>query len=135
MRRVWAGERVHVDLGGPDRPAPVQPGGPELLSAPSDARTIRARLRWADGLVGMSLDVDLAGDGAASSTSPPAVGRRWPTARPATDDVVPVALDDGPARPDAGGPAPAPLHELDPRQYVDVLAGTSRPRRHRGTTC
>lgn len=59
MRRVWAGERV-VDAVRPVGPPPAQPGGPELLVGTLGPRTIRAAAAWADGLAGMSLDVDLA---------------------------------------------------------------------------
>ena len=58
MRRVWAGERV-VDSVRPVGPAPVQPGGPPLLVGTLGRRTLRAAAAWADGLAGMSLDVDL----------------------------------------------------------------------------
>lgn len=59
MRRVWAGERV-VDAVRPVGPAPVQDGGPPILVGTLGRRTIRAASAWADGLAGMSLDVDLA---------------------------------------------------------------------------
>ena len=59
MRRVWAGERV-ANAVRPVGPPPVQPGGPELLVGTLGPRTIRAAAAWADGLAGMSLDVDLA---------------------------------------------------------------------------
>lgn len=59
MRRVWAGERV-ADAVRHVGPAPVQPGGPELLVGTLGPRTVRAAAAWADGLAGMSLDVDLA---------------------------------------------------------------------------
>lgn len=59
MRRVWAGERV-VDAVRPVGPQPIQPGGPELLVGTLGPRTIRSAAAWADGLAGMSLDLDLA---------------------------------------------------------------------------
>ncbi|MFC6044391.1 LLM class flavin-dependent oxidoreductase [Nocardioides hankookensis] len=59
MKRVWAGERV-VDSVLPVGPPPVQPGGPELLVGTLGPRTIRSAASWADGLAGMSLDLDLA---------------------------------------------------------------------------
>ncbi|MGB0101531.1 MAG: LLM class flavin-dependent oxidoreductase [Nocardioides sp.] len=59
MRRVWAGERV-VDAVRPVGPPPAQPGGPELLVGTLGPRTIRSAAAWADGLAGMSLDLDLA---------------------------------------------------------------------------
>lgn len=58
MREVWAGERV-ADAVRPVGPPPVQPGGPELLVGTLGPRTIRAAAAWADGLAGMSLDLDL----------------------------------------------------------------------------
>ena len=59
MRQVWAGERV-ADAVRPVGPPPVQPGGPELLVGTLGPRTIRSAATWADGLAGMSLDLDLA---------------------------------------------------------------------------
>lgn len=58
MRRVWAGEKV-TEAVLPVGPAPVQPGGPPILVGTLGRRTIRAASAWADGLAGMSLDVDL----------------------------------------------------------------------------
>ena len=57
MRRVWAGEHVAGAVR-PVGPAPVQPGGPELLVGALGPRTIRSAATWADGLAGMSLDLD-----------------------------------------------------------------------------
>lgn len=59
LRRVWAGERV-TDAVRPVGPPPAQPGGPELLVGTLGPRTIRSAAHWADGLAGMSLDLDLA---------------------------------------------------------------------------
>ncbi len=59
MRRVWAGEHV-VESVRPVGPAPLRPEGPELLVGTLGPRTIRSAAAWADGLAGMSLDVDLA---------------------------------------------------------------------------
>lgn len=57
MKRVWAGERV-VEARRPVGPPPVQPGGPELLVGTMGPRTIRSAAAWADGLAGVSLDLD-----------------------------------------------------------------------------
>lgn len=57
MRRVWAGERV-VAARRPVGPPPVQPGGPELLVGTMGPRTIRSAAAWADGLAGVTLDLD-----------------------------------------------------------------------------
>ncbi|WP_198346393.1 MULTISPECIES: LLM class flavin-dependent oxidoreductase [Nocardioides] len=59
MRRVWAGEQV-TDSARPVGPAPLQEGGPELLVGTLGPKTIRSAAAWADGLAGMSLDLDLA---------------------------------------------------------------------------
>ncbi|TYL49862.1 LLM class flavin-dependent oxidoreductase [Nocardioides sp. BGMRC 2183] len=59
MRRVWAGE----NLTGATRavgPPPHRPGGPALLIGSHGRRTVAAAAAWADGLAGMSLDLDLA---------------------------------------------------------------------------
>jgi alkanesulfonate monooxygenase SsuD/methylene tetrahydromethanopterin reductase-like flavin-dependent oxidoreductase (luciferase family) len=58
MKRVWAGEDVTGAVR-PVGPRPVQDGGPELLVGTLGPRTIRSAAAWADGLAGMSLDVDL----------------------------------------------------------------------------
>ena len=57
LRRVWAGEHAAGAVR-PVGPAPVQPGGPELLVGTLGPRTIRSAATWADGLAGMSLDLD-----------------------------------------------------------------------------
>lgn len=64
MKRVWAGDRV-VEACLPVGPAPVQPGGPELLVGALGPRSIRRAATWADGLAGMTMDLDLAGVAAA----------------------------------------------------------------------
>jgi alkanesulfonate monooxygenase SsuD/methylene tetrahydromethanopterin reductase-like flavin-dependent oxidoreductase (luciferase family) len=58
MKRVWAGERL-TDSVRPVGPAPVQPGGPPLLVGTLGPRTMRASVTWADGLAGVSMDLDL----------------------------------------------------------------------------
>ena len=75
MKRVWAGEKV-VDSVLPVGPPPVQPGGPELLVGTLGPRTIRSAAAWADGLAGMSLDLDLAQMAGALRPDPDRVGRR-----------------------------------------------------------
>ena len=86
MKRVWAGERV-VDAVLPVGPAPVQPGGPPLLVGTLGPRTIRAASAWADGLAGMSLDVDLAEMEQLFDADPRRLARGGP-AGAAGDDVV-----------------------------------------------
>ncbi|MCD4527421.1 LLM class flavin-dependent oxidoreductase [Nocardioides sp. cx-173] len=57
MRRVWAGEEIR-DVTRPVGPPPVQDGGPELLVGTTGPRTVRSGSAWADGLAGVSLDLD-----------------------------------------------------------------------------
>jgi alkanesulfonate monooxygenase SsuD/methylene tetrahydromethanopterin reductase-like flavin-dependent oxidoreductase (luciferase family) len=59
MRRVWAGEKVR-EATLPVGPPPVQPGGPPLLVGTMGPRTIRSAAAWADGLAGVTLDLDTA---------------------------------------------------------------------------
>ncbi|MEV7430290.1 LLM class flavin-dependent oxidoreductase [Nocardioides sp. NPDC092400] len=60
LRAVWSGDTV---AGATRRvgPPPVQPGGPELLVGTMGPRTIRSAAAWADGLAGVTLDVDPGG--------------------------------------------------------------------------
>jgi alkanesulfonate monooxygenase SsuD/methylene tetrahydromethanopterin reductase-like flavin-dependent oxidoreductase (luciferase family) len=57
MRRVWAGERITKSVL-PVGPAPVQEGGPPLLVGTIGPRTVRSAAAWADGVAGMTFDVD-----------------------------------------------------------------------------
>jgi alkanesulfonate monooxygenase SsuD/methylene tetrahydromethanopterin reductase-like flavin-dependent oxidoreductase (luciferase family) len=59
MKRVWAGERI-TEAVRPVGPAPVQPGGPSLLVGTLGPKTLRSAVTWADGLAGVSMDLDLA---------------------------------------------------------------------------
>ena len=58
MRKVWAGEPV-VEAVGSVGPPTVQPGGPELLVGTMGPRTVRDAAGWADGLAGVTLDLDV----------------------------------------------------------------------------
>ncbi|WP_319804181.1 LLM class flavin-dependent oxidoreductase [Nocardioides dongkuii] len=62
LRAVWRGEH---DTGSVRRvgPPPAQDGGPELLVGTMGPRTIRNAAGWADGLAGVTLDLDTAGVG------------------------------------------------------------------------
>jgi alkanesulfonate monooxygenase SsuD/methylene tetrahydromethanopterin reductase-like flavin-dependent oxidoreductase (luciferase family) len=59
MKRVWSGEKVTEALR-PVGPPPVQPGGPSLLVGTLGPKTLRSAVTWADGLAGVSMDLDLA---------------------------------------------------------------------------
>jgi alkanesulfonate monooxygenase SsuD/methylene tetrahydromethanopterin reductase-like flavin-dependent oxidoreductase (luciferase family) len=58
LKRVWRGERV-TDAVLPVGPLPVQPGGPTLLVGTMGPKTMRSAASWADGLAGVSMDLDL----------------------------------------------------------------------------
>jgi alkanesulfonate monooxygenase SsuD/methylene tetrahydromethanopterin reductase-like flavin-dependent oxidoreductase (luciferase family) len=59
MKRVWSGEKV-TEAVRPVGPPPVQPGGPSLLVGTLGPKTLRSAVTWADGLAGVSMDLDLA---------------------------------------------------------------------------
>ena len=59
MRRVWAGEKVTEAVRAVG-PPPVQPGGPPVLVGTMGHRTVRHAAGWADGIAGVTLDLDLA---------------------------------------------------------------------------
>ena len=57
MKRVWSGEKI-TDSVLPVGPRPVQPGGPRLLVGTIGPKTLRSAASWADGLAGITLDLD-----------------------------------------------------------------------------
>lgn len=57
MRRVWSGEKV-TDSVLPVGPAPTRVGGPRLLVGTIGPRTLRSAAAWADGLAGITMDLD-----------------------------------------------------------------------------
>jgi alkanesulfonate monooxygenase SsuD/methylene tetrahydromethanopterin reductase-like flavin-dependent oxidoreductase (luciferase family) len=54
IRAAWAGELTHDGALRPVEPAPVQPGGPPILSGSLGPVSIARAARWADGIVGFS---------------------------------------------------------------------------------
>lgn len=58
MKRVWAGEKLTESVR-PVGPSPTQRGGPELLVGTLGPKTVRSAAKWADGLAGMTLDLDV----------------------------------------------------------------------------
>ena len=58
MKRVWAGEKVTESVV-PVGPPPLQAGGPQLLVGTLGPKTVRSAAAWADGLAGMTLDLDV----------------------------------------------------------------------------
>jgi alkanesulfonate monooxygenase SsuD/methylene tetrahydromethanopterin reductase-like flavin-dependent oxidoreductase (luciferase family) len=63
LKRVWAGERT-AETTLPVGPPPLQPGGPPLLVGSMGPRTIASASVWADGLAGVTLDLDVGATGA-----------------------------------------------------------------------
>ena len=59
MKSVWAGEKV-TDSVLAVGPRPVQCGGPRLLVGTIGPKTRRSAAGWADGLAGITLDLDAA---------------------------------------------------------------------------
>jgi len=58
MKRVWAGEKVTESVL-PMGPRTVQEGGPRLLVGATGPKTLRSAAAWADGLAGITLDLDV----------------------------------------------------------------------------
>jgi alkanesulfonate monooxygenase SsuD/methylene tetrahydromethanopterin reductase-like flavin-dependent oxidoreductase (luciferase family) len=59
MKRVWAGEKITESVV-PVGPATVNEGGPRLLVGTIGPKTLRSAAPWADGLAGITLDLDVA---------------------------------------------------------------------------
>ena len=124
MRRVWAQERV-VEANRPVGPAPLQDGGPEILVGTMGPRTVRDAAGWADGLAGVTLDLDTGQVGGLFDLARAA----WCDAsRPAPRLTTSFwfALDDG------DGSARAQVHahlrhymNWIPAQLVDAMAPTT----------
>jgi alkanesulfonate monooxygenase SsuD/methylene tetrahydromethanopterin reductase-like flavin-dependent oxidoreductase (luciferase family) len=58
MKRIWAGEKVTESVV-PVGPRPVQDGGPQLLIGTTGPKTVRSAAAWADGLAGITVDLDV----------------------------------------------------------------------------
>jgi alkanesulfonate monooxygenase SsuD/methylene tetrahydromethanopterin reductase-like flavin-dependent oxidoreductase (luciferase family) len=58
VRHLWSGGEAAG--GGVVGPAPVQPGGPRVLSTATHARSLARAAHWADGVSGFSLEADVA---------------------------------------------------------------------------
>ncbi|GAC67517.1 LLM class flavin-dependent oxidoreductase [Gordonia soli] len=57
LRRVWGGEKLTESVL-PVGPAPHQRGGPEIHVGTTGPKTIRSAAGWADGVAGVTLDLD-----------------------------------------------------------------------------
>lgn len=121
MKAVWAGTHGAGSVR-PVGPPPVQPGGPELLVGTMGPRTVRHAAAWADGLAGVTLDLDLDAVGALFELTRTA----WAEAGRGTPRLTTsfwFALDDG------SGTARAQVHRhlrhymnWLPVQLVDAMA-------------
>lgn len=60
LRAVWSGEKV-VEAVRPVGPPPYRAGGPPLLVGTMGPKTVRSAAAWADGLAGVSMNLDPAG--------------------------------------------------------------------------
>jgi alkanesulfonate monooxygenase SsuD/methylene tetrahydromethanopterin reductase-like flavin-dependent oxidoreductase (luciferase family) len=58
MKRIWLGENITESVV-PVGPPPLQPGGPQLLVGTMGPKTVRSAAKWADGLAGTTLDLDV----------------------------------------------------------------------------
>ena len=59
MKRVWEREKITESVV-PVGPPTVHQGGPRLLVGTIGPKTLRSAARWADGLAGITLDLDVA---------------------------------------------------------------------------
>lgn len=59
MKRIWSGEKITESVL-PVGPQPAQHGGPRLLVGTIGPKTVRSAATWAEGLAGITLDLDLA---------------------------------------------------------------------------
>ncbi len=124
MKQVWDGEHI-TDSARPVGPPPAQPGGPELLVGTMGPRTIRHAAAWADGLAGVTLDLDPGAVGALFDLARAA----WAEAGRGTPRLTTsfwFALDDG------SGAAREQVHRhlrhyLNwlPEQLVEAMAPTT----------
>jgi alkanesulfonate monooxygenase SsuD/methylene tetrahydromethanopterin reductase-like flavin-dependent oxidoreductase (luciferase family) len=96
MNRVWRGETV-VDGLPPIGPAPVQPGGPPLLSAAMGPKSLARTARWAAGLAGFDLGPDPEGVDALFRRAEAAWVEAGRTERPMLTTSTWFALGDGAA--------------------------------------
>lgn len=59
MKKVWAGDKLTESVV-PVGPKPVQRNGPRLLVGTVGPKTLRSAAGWADGLAGITLNLDVA---------------------------------------------------------------------------
>ncbi|GAB3248956.1 LLM class flavin-dependent oxidoreductase [Nocardioides dilutus] len=124
MKRVWAGQKV-TEAMRPVGPAPLQPGGPPLLVGTMGPKTIRSAAHWADGLAGVTLDLDVAAVAALFDLARAAWSEAGRAAPRLTTSFW-FALDDG------SGAARDQVHRhlrhymnWIPAEFVDAMAPTT----------
>jgi len=123
MKRVWSGEKVTESVN-PVGPAPLQPGGPQLLVGTMGPKTVRSAASWADGLTGTTLDLDVdraAGLFGVARTSWAHAGR--PAPRLTTSFWFALGSD-GTAREQIRRHLRRYMNWIPPR-YVDAIAPTT----------
>lgn len=123
MKQVWAGEKITESVL-PVGPRPARDGGPRLLVGTTGPKTIRSAAQWADGLAGISMDLDLDKEAALFDVARDA----WAAAgkpKPHLATSFWFALGEGDA------PREQVIRHLRhymnwiPREIVDVIAPTS----------
>ena len=130
MKRIWAGEKV-TDSVVPVGPPPLQPGGPELLIGTMGPKTVRSAAAWADGLAGITLDLDVSKQNELFDVARRAwaeAGKRKPHL--ATSFWFAIG-DDAQEATGTGTPASAALYELDSRRGCRRDGAHHRLGRHR----
>jgi alkanesulfonate monooxygenase SsuD/methylene tetrahydromethanopterin reductase-like flavin-dependent oxidoreductase (luciferase family) len=75
LRRLWAGGAA-FEGADPVEPAPVQPGGPQILAGAMGPKALARAAQWADGITGFSV----AGSGAEMAAAADAATQAWDAA-------------------------------------------------------
>ena len=102
-------------LGAAGRPARrCSDGGPRLLVGTIGPKTLRHAAAWADGLAGITLDLDVAKQNELFDVGRAPPGPQAGKPHTASGDLVLVRARRRRRRPRPDPPPPAPLHELDP---------------------
>jgi alkanesulfonate monooxygenase SsuD/methylene tetrahydromethanopterin reductase-like flavin-dependent oxidoreductase (luciferase family) len=124
MKRVWAGEQVTEAVRTVGPPV-LTPGGPSLLVGTMGPKTIRSAAAWADGLAGVTLDLDVAAVSGLFDIARDAWAEAGRGAPRLTTSFW-FALDDG------SGAARAQVHahlrhymNWIPAEFVDAIAPTT----------
>lgn len=123
MKRVWAGEKVTESVL-PVGPRPARDGGPRLLVGTTGPKTLRSAAQWADGITGISLDLDLDKQSALFDVARDAwAAADKPKPHLATSFWFAIGDGDGPR----AQVVQHLLHYMNwiPREYVEAMAPTT----------